>query len=127
MEDRRLRRTAFESLAKGVLRYVDNCNEVKVGITELQERVGGAFATLYLHSASGPAGDERPKDFRNILARRRRIMCCQLGQMGGAAERLSRLGKKMSRHKSGNTDAEQKIRSIPECDRRQAQSERQSE
>ena len=34
-----------------------------------------------------------------------------------AAERLSRLGEKMSRHKSGNTDAEQKTRNIPECDR----------
>ena len=39
-------------------------------------------------------------------------MYCQLGQMGGAAERLSRFGKKVSRHKSGNTDAEQKARNI---------------
>ena len=36
---RRRRRIAFENLAKGMLRYLDNCNEVKVGITELQERV----------------------------------------------------------------------------------------
>ena len=36
MEERRRRRTAFENLAKGVLRYLDTCNEVKVGITELQ-------------------------------------------------------------------------------------------
>ena len=39
MEDRRRRRIAFENLAKGMLRYLDNCNEVKVGITELRERV----------------------------------------------------------------------------------------
>ena len=39
MEERRRRRIAFENLAKGSLRYLDNCNEVKVGITELQERV----------------------------------------------------------------------------------------
>ena len=38
-EQRRWRRTAFENLAKSVLRYLDYCNEVKVGITELQERV----------------------------------------------------------------------------------------
>ena len=38
-EERRRRRIAFESLAKGMLRYLDNCNEVKVGITALQERV----------------------------------------------------------------------------------------
>ena len=30
---------AFENLAKSMLRYLDNCNEVKVGITELQEWV----------------------------------------------------------------------------------------
>ena len=32
-----------------------------------------------------------------ILAGNRRIVYCQLGQMGGAAERLSRFGKKVSR------------------------------
>ena len=36
-EDRRRRRVAFENLAKEMLRYLDN-NDVKVGITELQER-----------------------------------------------------------------------------------------
>ena len=39
MEDKRRRRIAFENLAKGMLRYVDKSNDVKVGITELQERV----------------------------------------------------------------------------------------
>ena len=38
-EERRRRRIAFKNLAKSMLRYLDNCNEVKVGITELQERV----------------------------------------------------------------------------------------
>ena len=38
--ERRRRRIAFENLAKGMLRYLDNCNEVKVGNTVLQERVG---------------------------------------------------------------------------------------
>ena len=38
-EERRRRRIAFENLAKSMLRYLDNCNEVKMGITELQERV----------------------------------------------------------------------------------------
>ena len=39
MEERRRRRVAFENLAKDMLRYLDTCNEVKVDITELQERV----------------------------------------------------------------------------------------
>ena len=39
MEDRRRRRIAFENLAKGMLRYPDNSDEVKVGIAGLQERL----------------------------------------------------------------------------------------
>ena len=39
MEERRRRRIAFENLANGMLRFLDNCNEVKEGITVLQERV----------------------------------------------------------------------------------------
>ena len=39
MEDRRRRRIAFENLAREMLRYLDNSDDVKVGITELQERL----------------------------------------------------------------------------------------
>ena len=39
-EERRRRRIAFENLAKSTPRHLDTCNEVKVGITESQERVG---------------------------------------------------------------------------------------
>ena len=39
MEDRRRRRVAFENLAKELLRYLDCSDDVKVGITELQERL----------------------------------------------------------------------------------------
>ena len=45
-------------------------------------------------------------------------MFSQLGQMEGAVEGLSRFGKKMSRHKSGNATAEQKTRDFQGCDRR---------
>ena len=40
MEVRRRRRIAFENLAKEMLRYLDDSDEVKVAITELQERLG---------------------------------------------------------------------------------------
>ena len=39
MEDRRWRSTAFENLAKEMLRYLDNSDDVKVGTSELQERL----------------------------------------------------------------------------------------
>ena len=37
MEERRRRRVALENLAKEMLRYLDNSDDVKVDITELQE------------------------------------------------------------------------------------------
>ena len=39
MEDRRRRRVAFENLAKEMLRFFDNSDDVKVGTTKLQERL----------------------------------------------------------------------------------------
>ena len=36
MEDRRRRSVAFDKLAKEMLRYLDNSDDAKVGITELQ-------------------------------------------------------------------------------------------
>ena len=39
MEDRRRRGIAFENLAKEMLRYRDNSEDVKVGITKLKERL----------------------------------------------------------------------------------------
>ena len=58
MEDTRRRRVAFENLAKEMLRYLDNSDDVKVGITELQQRLEGACANQYFHSAGGPASEK---------------------------------------------------------------------
>ena len=74
-----------------MLRYLDNSDDVKVAITELQERLEVPVQIGISTQQVYQAGDEQkwPKDFRSILARRRiRIMCYQLGQVGGAAERL---------------------------------------
>ena len=58
-EERRRRRIAFENLAKEMLRYLDNCNEVKVGITECcKSEWRCLYANRYFHSASGPAGEK---------------------------------------------------------------------
>ena len=39
MEDRRRQRVAFENVGKEMLRYLENSEELKVGITELQEQL----------------------------------------------------------------------------------------
>ena len=59
MEERPKRRIAFESLAKGMLGYLDNCNEVKVGITVLQERVGVPLQSgISIHKVAQQAVNE---------------------------------------------------------------------
>ena len=40
VEDRRRRRVAFEETAKGMLRYLEDSEDLKVGATELQEQLG---------------------------------------------------------------------------------------
>ena len=48
MEDRRRRGVAFENLAKEMLRYLNNSDDAKVGITELQERLDMSEKTVSL-------------------------------------------------------------------------------
>ena len=78
MEARRRRRIAFENLAKSMLRYLDNCKDVKVGIAELQERVEvPAQIGISIQHVAQQAMDENGQNiFRNILARRRRTVYC---------------------------------------------------
>ena len=82
--ERRRRRIAFENLAKGMLRYLDNCNEVKVGHHCIARTSGGAVAIRYFRSESGAAGHERrwPKDFRSILAGREKNYVLPAGPDG---------------------------------------------
>ena len=40
MEDRRWRRVAFEETARSILRYPEDSEDLKVIVTELQERLG---------------------------------------------------------------------------------------
>ena len=100
-EERRKRRIAFESLAKGMLRYLDNGDGVKVGITELQERLEvPAQIGISIQQVAQQAMNENGRIFvRNVLARRRFCSCGLLDQMGSATERLGLLGKRVSRHK----------------------------
>ena len=40
MEDRRRRRVAFDETAKKMLRYQEDSEDLKVGVTEVQEQLG---------------------------------------------------------------------------------------
>ena len=99
MEERRRRRIAFGNLAKGMLRYRDNCNEVKVGITVLHERVEVPlqFGISIQKVAQQAMNEDGQKMFEVFWQEGEEYTYCQLGQMGGAAERLSRFRTKVSR------------------------------
>ena len=58
LEDKRRRNVAFENLAKEMLRYLENIEDVKVGITERQEQTVGTCANRYYSAAGGSAGEE---------------------------------------------------------------------
>ena len=115
MEDRR----SFEKLAKELLRYLDNGEKVKVGITELQDRL------KVPEQVAKQARSENCREIFEAFWQEEE----EEEEEGSWARRLSRLGKKMSGHKSGNTNAEQKtfFFFFRKCDRKQAQSARQSE
>ena len=100
-EERRKRRIAFKSLAKGMLRYLDNGDGVKVGITELQERleVPAQIGISIQQVAQQAMNEDGRIVVRNVLARRRIFICGLLDQMGSATERHGLLGKRVSRHK----------------------------
>ena len=102
----------FENLAKDMLRYLEDSEDVKVGITELQEQleVPVQIGTI-LKQVAQQARNDISKGFCNLLARRR-VTKSQLGKVGCAVERFGGAGKKVSGHKSGNTNAEQKGRNI---------------
>ena len=58
MEDRRRQSVAFENVAKEMLKYQENSEELKVRITELQEHVESTCTNRYYVAGSGSAGEE---------------------------------------------------------------------
>ena len=76
MEDRRRRRVAFDNLAKEMLRYLDNRDDAKVGITEFQERLEVPVQIgISIQQVAQQAMNEDSQKGRSILARRKKIIC----------------------------------------------------
>ena len=68
MEDRRRRRVAFEEAAKGMLRYVEDSEDLKVGVLELKEQLeiseeAGVFPSGKLPSRQGMRTAKRSLKF----------------------------------------------------------------
>ena len=109
MEERCRRRIVFENLAKGMLRYLDSCNDVKVGITELRERVQVPlqFGISTQQVTQQAMNEDGQKIFEVFWQEDGRIMYCLLGQMGGAMRKGSvELERRCQDKSRGNTDAQ---------------------
>ena len=88
MEDRRRQSFAFENVAKEMLRYLENREELKVGITELQEQLEVPVQIgITLQQVAQQARNE------SLLARRR-VMYSQLGKVERAVENLVELERR---------------------------------
>ena len=76
MEDRRRQSSAFKNVAKDMLRSLENSEELKVGITELQEHLEVPVQKgITLQQVAQQARHESDqKVFRPLLARKRRVM-----------------------------------------------------
>ena len=61
VEERRRLRVALEETAKRMLRYQEDSEDLKVGVTELQERLGISEETGCFHQANCPPGNERER------------------------------------------------------------------
>ena len=112
MEDRRRQRIAFENLAKEMLRYLDNSDDVKVSITELQERleVPVQICMSIQQVAQHAMNEDGQKIFEVLWQEEEKKLCiASWARWVGAAERLSRFGKKMSRHKLQMLNKRQEI------------------
>ena len=67
---------------------------------------------ITLQQVAQQARSKRNQKVFEIFRRRRRVLCSQLGKVECALERFGGVGKKVSGHKSGNTNAQQKTRNI---------------
>ena len=72
-----------------MLRYLENSEELKVGTTELQEQLEVPVQIGFkLQQVAQQARNESGQKVIEIfLARRRRLMSCQLGNVGCAVEK----------------------------------------
>ena len=108
-----MRRIAFENLAKGMLRYLDKCDYVKVGITALQE--GGEVPLqigITIQQVAQQAMNENGQKTFEIFWQGEKKCALLVGPDGKRNGNALSSGKEDIKTHVGNTDAELKTRNI---------------
>ena len=110
--DRRRRCIAFENFGQGNAEILGQGDDVKVGITELQERQDiSEKVGISVRQVAQQAMSQNGQTIFDIF-RQGEEELCQLGQVGRTAERSGGLGKMVSKHEAGGTGIESKTRNI---------------
>ena len=110
----------LRKLGQGNVRYLDDSDDVEGGITELQERleVLVRICISIQQVAQLVRSEDDQKMFEVFWQEEQELSIASWSRWEAQRKRLSRIGKKMSRHKSGNTNAEKNTRDGQECGRR---------
>ena len=83
VKDRRSRGVAFEETAEDILRYLDNSEDLKVSVTELQEQLGmSEEAGTSVKHVTHQARNENGQHFCNVQARRTKRYTLPVGPDG---------------------------------------------
>ena len=113
VEDGRRRRVVFEDAAKRLLRYLEDSEDLKVGISELKEQletpeVEGSFILQIAQQARNEKGQ---KIFDIFRQGEEGGVHFQFGEMEHATEESSGTGEAMSRHDAGSETVQRKTSS----------------
>ena len=83
MEDRRRRRVAFEETAKGIPRYLEDSEDLKVSVTELQEQLGiSEEVGVSIKQVAQQARNENGQKIFEILSKEERMYASPAGPDG---------------------------------------------
>ena len=99
MEDRRRRRVAFEETGQGLLRYLEDSGDLKVSVTELQEKLGiSEEADVSIKQVVQQARNENGQKIFEIFSRGEEDVCIASwaswnAQLKGLAELKKRCPK----------------------------------
>ena len=93
VEDRRRRRLAFEETARGMLRYLEDSEDLKVSVTELQEQLGmSEEAGISIKQVTQQARNENGRFF-SCSGREKKRYALPAGPHGTRSEGLAELEK----------------------------------
>ena len=100
-EDRRRRRVAFEETAGGFLTYLEDSEDLKVSVTELQEHLGlSEEASISIKQVTRQARNENGQNFLKFSGKEKERYAVPAGPHGTRSENVWRSWEKVSEYEA---------------------------